>query len=185
MPILNVTLIEGYSEEARVRLSQRLTDATVSVIKAPADLVTIVVNEVAPANYTRGRTNRTPGPAEPVAGEIVKAYLNAMEQRDLSDASTYLSKEFNMTFPSGVSFTTLQQLIDWAKTRYRSVAKSYEQFDECYSVDVTTVYCFGTLHGEWLDGSEFSGIRFIDRFELNDGLIVSQQVWNDLAETHS
>lgn len=185
MPIINVTLIEGYSEEARVRLSQRLTDATVSVIKAPSELVTIIVNEVAPANYTRGRINRTPGPAEPVAGEIVTSYLNAMEQRDLSVATEYLSKEFSMTFPGGVSFTTMQQLVDWAKTRYRSIAKSYEQFDECYSVNRTTVYCYGTLHGEWLDGTEFSGIRFIDRFEINDGLIQSQQVWNDLAETRS
>lgn len=183
MPIINVTLIEGYSEEARVRLSQRLTDATVSVIKAPSDLVTIVVNEVAPANYTRGRINRTPGPAEPVAGELVKSYLHAMEQRDLVAATKYLSKEFSMTFPSGVSFTTVQQLVDWAKPRYRSIAKTYEQFDECYTDEGTIVYCYGTLYGEWPDGAEFSGIRFIDRFEVNDGLLQSQQVWNDLAES--
>lgn len=185
MPIINVTLIEGYDDAARVRLSQRLTDATVSVIKAPSDLVTVVVNEVVPANYTRGRINRTPGPAEPVAAEIVKSYLNAMEQRDPGAASEFLSKDFSMTFPGDVVFTTVQQLVDWAKTRYRSIAKTYLQFDECYGVQGTIVYCYGTLHGEWPDGSEFSGIRFIDRFEINDGLIQSQQVWNDLAESRS
>jgi len=185
VPIINVTLIEGYSDHARLRLSQRLTTSTLSVIKAPADLVTVVVNEVAPANYVRGGINRTPGPAEPVAGEIVKSYLKAMEQRDLSAASEYLGKEFVMTFPGGVSFTTLQQLVEWSKTRYSSIAKSYDQFDESYTESGTIVYCYGTLHGEWLDGSEFDGIRFIDRFDICDGLIQSQQVWNDLAETRS
>jgi hypothetical protein len=38
------------------------------------------------------------------------------------------------------------------------------------------------LAGQALDGSPFDGVRFIDRFALNDGLIVSQMVWNDLAE---
>jgi len=182
MPVINVTLIEGYSDEARLRLSQRLTDATVSVIKAPTELVTIVVNEVSPANYVRGRSNRKPGPAEPVAADIVKAFLSAMEQRDLNAASSYLGETFSMTFPGNVSFTTLQQLVDWAKTRYQSISKSYEKFDECYSEHGTIVYCYGTLQGQWLDGSAFEGIRFIDRFDVSDGLIQTQLVWNDLSE---
>ena len=44
------------------------------------------------------------------------------------------------------------------------------------------VFCFGTLSGSWLDGSGFSGIRFVDRFELEGETIVSQMVWNDMAE---
>ena len=44
------------------------------------------------------------------------------------------------------------------------------------------VYCFGTLNGEWPDGQAFSGIRFIDRFEITQGRITRQQVWNDIAE---
>jgi len=185
VPVINVTLIEGYSDQARLRLSQRLTNATISVIKAPADLVTVVTNEVPPANYVRGGTNRNPGPEEPIAADIVTSFLNAMEQRDLNAASEFLSEEFSMTFPGGVSFTTLQQLVEWSKTRYSSIAKKYDQFDESYTVDGTVVYCHGTLHGEWLDGSTFDGIRFIDRFVMSNGLIQSQQVWNDLAETRS
>lgn len=183
VPIINVTLIEGYSDEARLRLSQRLTSATLSVIKAPAELVTVVVGEVAPTNYVRGAIHRKPGPSEPMAGELVKSYLEAMEKRDLGAATAYLSTDFTMTFPGGISFNRLQQLVDWSKTRYRSIAKTYENFDESYSVNGTIVYCFGTLHGEWLDGSAFSSIRFIDRFDITDGQIQSQQVWNDLAES--
>jgi hypothetical protein len=44
------------------------------------------------------------------------------------------------------------------------------------------VYCFGTLYGEWSDGTPFSGVRFIDRFTIKDGLLTDQRVWNDLAE---
>jgi len=44
------------------------------------------------------------------------------------------------------------------------------------------VYCTGTLEGVWLDGRAFSGVRFIDRFEVAEGRIRRQDVWNDLAE---
>ena len=43
-------------------------------------------------------------------------------------------------------------------------------------------YVLGTLFGEWLDGTAFEGIRFIDRFQLSEGLIVRQDVWNDMGE---
>jgi hypothetical protein len=33
----------------------------------------------------------------------------------------------------------------------------------------------------WLDGSAFEGVRFLDRFDVRDGRIQRQDVWNDLA----
>jgi hypothetical protein len=44
------------------------------------------------------------------------------------------------------------------------------------------MYCYGTLYGELLDGTPYSGIRFIDRFTVKDGKLVDQMVWNDMAE---
>ncbi len=76
----------------------------------------------------------------------------------------------------------LEQLVHWAKDRYQRVAKNYEKFDESWAQDSTVVYCSGTLNGVWLDGSEFTSVRFIDRFEITKGLISRQDVWNDLAE---
>ena len=112
----------------------------------------------------------------------VKRYLSAMESRDLLTAQGFLADNFCMTFPGGVTFTTLQQLVEWSKTRYQSVAKTYEGFDQTTSGSEVIVYCHGMLNGVWLDGQSFSGIRFIDRFVIVDGLIRSQLVWNDLAE---
>ena len=43
------------------------------------------------------------------------------------------------------------------------------------------VYCYGSLHGEYLDGRVVDGVRFIDRFEIRNGLVCEQDVWNDLV----
>jgi len=182
MPVITITLIEGYDEATRRRLSENLTDAARSVIAAPLDGVTVLVNEVAPANYMRGRQSRIPGPPLPAPQEVVEEFLKAMQARDLAAARKFLSDDFVMTFPGGVSFTKLEQLVDWAKPRYRSIAKTYERFDSLATAGESVVYYFGTLAGERCDGSSFSGIRFIDRFTLQNGLLTSQLVWNDLGE---
>jgi len=116
------------------------------------------------------------------AADIVKRYLTTMENRDLESAKGFLTKDFTMTFPGGVEFTSLGQLVDWSKTRYQCIAKTYDQFDQSQLDNKTIVYCYGTLNGTWLDGTQFSGIRFIDRFVVVDGLLQSQLVWNDLGE---
>lgn len=110
--------------------------------------------------------------------ETVRQYLAAMERRDLAAAKALLAPGFTMLFPGGRRFDTLEALVDWAKHRYRSARKTYERFDACGEA----VYCFGTLYGERLDGTPYSGIRFIDRFTVRDGRLVDQRVWNDMGE---
>jgi phenylpyruvate tautomerase PptA (4-oxalocrotonate tautomerase family)/ketosteroid isomerase-like protein len=185
MPVITVTLIEGYDETVRRDLSHRLTDAAVAAIGAPLDGVTVVINEVAASNYMRGRQHRTPGTPPPSASQVVQDYLSAMERRDLAAATGLLAEGFTMTFPGKAVFRRPEELVEWAKARYRAVAKIYERFDEATDKDGAVVYCFGTLHGEWPDGKPFEGIRFIDRFKVSRGRIVDQMVWNDLAEVRA
>ena len=182
MPVIQVTLIEGYDDETRSSLCKGLTDAARATIAAPLDGITVFINEVQPHSYMRGRTTRIPGKPLPTPNAIVQSYLKAMEARDLQQAESYLSADFHMTFPGGQQFTKLQQLVDWAKSRYTSISKEFERFDVCGSDQGSVVYCTGTLNGTWLDGSAFSSIRFIDRFVVTDGLIDKQEVWNDLGE---
>lgn len=114
---------------------------------------------------------------------IVRAFLDAMEARDLETAQSYLSPDFSMEFPGGDTMRTLKELIDWAKPRYRSVSKHYDKFDVVDAGgDESAVYCFGTLSGVWNNGEEFSDIRFIDRFGIKNHRIIDQKVWNDLGE---
>ncbi len=185
MPVITVALIEGYDEEFRRRLSQRLTDTARMFTGAAADGVTIVINEVDRGSYMRGRLNRTPGPPPTPPSEIALSYLGAMEERDLETARSFLAEDFAMTFPGGARFGSLDELIAWSKDRYKSIKKTIEGIQEVPEEEAAVVYCLGTLAGEWLDGSPFSGIRFIDRFTVRDGKLADQQVWNDLAEARA
>jgi phenylpyruvate tautomerase PptA (4-oxalocrotonate tautomerase family) len=182
MPVIQASLIQGYDESTRRQLCERLTDAVMSCIAAPPDGVTVLLHEIPPANYMRGRRSRTPGPPSPGPVACVQGYLQAMERRDLDAAGKFLAPEFRMTFPGGADFSRPEEVVEWARTRYRSIRKTYEGWDESFSAEGWVVFCYGTLSGEWLDGSPFSGIRFIDRFQGLGAQLHRQQVWNDLAE---
>ena len=115
---------------------------------------------------------------------VVEVFLAQLEARD-PRAAGFLAPGARIVFPGGREFGSLEMLAAWATTRYRTVRKTIDRIEEL-PVDgagITTVYCFGTLAGDWLDGRPFTGVRFIDRFEVDDaGLIVDQKVWNDLGE---
>ena len=113
---------------------------------------------------------------------LVQRFLGLMQERDLPAAQALLAPGFEMCFPGGATMHRLEELVQWARQRYQRAAKTYERTDCCTTDGRTVVYWMGTLHGVWLDGTPFEGIRFIDRFELADGRIQRQDVWNDMAE---
>jgi ketosteroid isomerase-like protein/phenylpyruvate tautomerase PptA (4-oxalocrotonate tautomerase family) len=182
MPVISITLLPGYSAEAEERLVGRVALAARSVIAAAAAGTTVFVNYA--HTYQRdGRVFSRGGPECANASELVRHFLALMQARELPAASALLAPDFVMHFPGHTAMHTLGELVNWAKGRYNSVAKDYERFDESWGDGVTVVYCSGTLRGVWLDGSSFEGVRFIDRFEIADGKIRRQDVWNDLADT--
>ena len=183
MPVIAVTLIEGYDAATRQRLCERLTDAAMATIDAPAEAVTVFINEGAPAGYMRGRAPKTPGPAPTPPAELCLEFLAALEARELDCARGLTGQGFRMAFPGPVVFDDFAALLDWAAPRYRRIAKAIERVEESPLGETVAVYVSGTLHGERPDGTAFEGIRFIDRFEVRAGKIVSQDVWNDLAES--
>lgn len=184
MPVISITLLPGYSAAAEQRLVGRVAVAARSVIAAPAAGTTVFVNHA--NTYQRdGAVFQTGGPERADASATVRAFLAATQARDLMAAAAFLAPGFTMVFPGAAPMHKLDQLVHWAATRYRSIAKDFEKIDECWTGDGAMVYCSGTLHGVWLDGTAFSGIRFIDRFEIADGLIQRQDVWNDLAEARA
>lgn len=183
MPIIHAHLLEGYDESEKNRLARALTDAVRQVIPAKPDAITVMLHESPAANYMRGGESRSPAPARPDPVAIVKDYLAAMEAREIERAKSHLAPDFAMIFPATEPMHTLEELIAWAKPRYKFVRKTYDGYDLSQDGERTVVYCRGTLYGEWPDGSPFSGIRFIDRFEIIGGKISRQDVWNDIAET--
>ncbi len=123
-----------------------------------------------------------PEGAAGAATKLVATYLRAMERRDLVAARAMQAPGFTMTFPGANRFTELEDLIEWSLPRYRKMRKHFLRFDEAPAPDGTIVYSVGTLHGEWPDGSPVDGVRYIDRFTVKDGLLVDQNVWNDIAD---
>lgn len=181
MPVINVTLLPGYPPEVEQRLVARLATATRSVIAAPAAGTTVFVSHA--STYQRdGRVLQGGAGHRPVASEVALAFLDAMERRDLEAARRYLTPDFSMCFPGGAEMRRLEELVERSRGRYRSVTKEFDRVDESWTDEGAVVYCSGRLRGAWNDGRAFSGIRFIDRFEVVDGLIRRQDVWNDMGE---
>jgi len=182
MPVVEIHLLEGYTAEDKQRLGTALTNAVQSVVPAAPEAVTVMMHELPATDYFRGGAPRSPAPALPDPAITVRAYLDAMEERDLARAETMLGDGFKMIFPGAAPMTKLQELVDWSRPRYHFVKKTYTGFDVVQSDGQQVVFARGTLSGEWPDGTGFGGVRFIDRFELKEGKIIRQDVWNDLAE---
>ena len=177
MPVVTITIAEGYDEETRQILAERLTDAVRTTVAAPLDDITVTVNE------DPGQAAPALAPPPPRPAKLVRAYLDACGARDFDTARTMLAGDFLSLFPGGAEMRDPGELPAFAKGRYKSVRKVYEHVDEAVAGDGVAVYAFGTLEGEWEDGAPFSGIRFIDRFTVHDGKIANQRVWNDVGET--
>lgn len=120
--------------------------------------------------------------SDEAAIEIVTSYLRLVEERRLDEASPYLAAGVEIVFPGGRSFSSLAEQVAAAGTRYRSIRKVFNGYDVVDGGEATVVYVYGELEGEDVTGTPFAGVRFIDRFELVDGLITNHRVWNDLAE---
>lgn len=116
------------------------------------------------------------------ADRLVRDYLAAVEARDLARAQPYLAEGAELIFPGGKRPQDLEQLAANSGGRYRKIAKRIDGVDVQPTADGAIAYCHGALYGEWTDGAAFDGIRFVDRFEIVDGLIARQWVWNDAGE---
>lgn len=182
MPMLQVNLLAGYSDTLKKRLSMALTAVVGAITNAKPEAITIWINEFNSEDYSRGFENKQPGQGTEDPSILVKNYLNAMEQRQLATAQTYVSNEFVMTFPGSDELSSLEQLAEWSQSRYQFVKKKLKSVTVAYEMDGAQVFVMGTLTGKWLDGSIFENVRFIDRFEVQNDLLVRQDVWNDLAE---
>lgn len=180
MPVISITLLPGYSKEAEAKIVGRVDQAVRSVIAAPAASTTVFVKHA--STYQRDGKVHDKGSAERVdAAQLVRRFLDCMQDRDLAGASAFLAPGFSMRFPGSPVLHRLEELVEFSRGRYRNVSKVYDRFDASWSDDGAIVYCFGTLYGHWMDGVAFKDIRFIDRFEVSNDLINRQDVWNDLA----
>ena len=117
--------------------------------------------------------------ASPDALATVKKYLKAVDNREVDSAYAYVGTAFKVTYAGGKIFTSLPQFLQWIGSRYTSIERTVEEFDQSHGETESVVYCQGTLSGVTRDGTQFSDVRFVDRFTVSKGLILSQQNWTD------
>ena len=116
------------------------------------------------------------------AGEIVRAFLDAMGRRDLAAAEAMLAPGFKMVVSGGATFASPREFVAHSKGRQKSARKTTDRTEEIPGDGCVVVYAIGSMAGEWNDGSAYADVRYIDRFEVRDGRISDMKVWSDMAE---
>ncbi len=115
--------------------------------------------------------------------QLVERFLRAIGEGDLDAARALLAPGAHIEFPGGRRFAELEELKAAARQRYAWVDKCRDHYFAGTSDGAVRVVSTGRLFGENLHGVPFGGVRYVDIFQLADGLITHQWVWNDLAET--
>ena len=114
--------------------------------------------------------------------QAVKDYLAASMAPDPVRAAQFVAPGFVCRFTGGRRFDTPSGPTGFNATRYAWVKKRIERYDVVPAGYQTIVYSLGYLYGEWPDGTGFDGNRYVDRFTVQDGLILDTDVWHDSAE---
>ena len=114
--------------------------------------------------------------------ETVRLFLETVMIPDPEGAMRYVAPGLRVTFTGGREMSGPADTAAFNARRYKWVKKRMERTDVAQGDDHTVVYSLGTLYGEWPDGTPFEGNRYVDRYEVTDGLITRMEVWNDSAE---
>jgi 4-oxalocrotonate tautomerase len=64
MPVVEITLIEGRSDEAKLRLHEKVAEAIHQAIDAPKDSIRIIIREVPPLHFSAGGVAKGASPKD-------------------------------------------------------------------------------------------------------------------------
>ena len=124
-------------------------------------------------------------PQSPDAGmvrEMILEFLEAQMAGRFDSVAHRVAPDCEIVFSGGRRFASAADITAFNARRYAWVRKRMERTDVAPGPDRTVVYSIGSLYGAWPDGTEFDGNRYIDRFEVVDGVITRWEVWNDSGE---
>ena len=113
---------------------------------------------------------------------VVKNFLDAMSRRDFTTMESLMAPEFKMTVSGGYVFKHPREFAAQSGKRQKSARKTTDRYDQIPTADGGVVFAMGSMAGEWLNGTTYSGVRYIDRFEIKNGKIVDMNVWSDMSE---
>jgi len=161
MPVVQMTVIEGYDDATKSRLLKGMTHVVLSVMAAKPDGIVTMLNEVSPSAYARGGVSRVPGPPLPTGVYVVQQFVQALST-DKAQAQQYLDEACQCTDGRGTQQDPL--------TLGAVLAGGYTQFDEALTEDGTIVYA-----------RRERGVGSVERFHVKHGRIVDIQSWGAAA----
>lgn len=111
---------------------------------------------------------------------VVEEFFERLEDEDRRQTVDELfAPDVRITVP-GAEFEgpdASQQMREFLSPRYEWIAKEFDQWITSGPHVVST----GTLYGVDNGGDEFDGVRYVDVYEVHDGLIRRLDIYNDLA----
>ncbi|WP_254838899.1 nuclear transport factor 2 family protein [Natronomonas marina] len=115
---------------------------------------------------------------EPTPREIAEEFLNRLEDERRDTVDELVGDDAVITVP-GARFEgpgATEAFLAHYDPRYDWAAKDFDRWIETDQAAIS----IGTLYGEDNDGEGFSGVRYVDVYEVDDGLIRRLDIWNDL-----
>jgi hypothetical protein len=135
-------------------------------------------------NHAANQCIDTPQEITRRAAALVEEYLRLLMIPDPERASAFIAPDLRIQFTGGRAMQAPAECAAFNAGRYAWVKKKFGRTEVVSgaTAEEAVVYMTGTLYGEWLDGTPFSGNRYVDRYVVRAGRIISMEVWNDSAE---
>lgn len=162
MPVVQMTVLEGYDDATKSRLLKGMTHVVLSVMAAKPDGVVTMLNEVSPSAYARGGVSRVPGPPLPAGVQVVQQFAAAL-QVDKAQAREFLGDDCTCSDRLGATCNPLDMASGLSDL-------GDAQFDEALTEDGTVVYA-----------RRARGTGSVERFHVRHGRIVDIQSWGQAA----
>ena len=113
---------------------------------------------------------------------MILGFLDAQMAGRFDTVAHLVAPDCKIVFSGGRPFKSAADITAFNAKRYQWVRKRMERTDAAAGEDCVIVYSLGALYGALPDGTEFDNNRYVDRFEVRDGVIVRWEVWNDSGE---
>ena len=117
------------------------------------------------------------------ARELIERFIRSVNDGDADAAQRCLTPDVQLVFPGPTRFQRVADFLALSGPRYQRVAYTYGAMELAQNHQGrTVVFAQGTVSGVFANGQAFDGVRYIDRFDIDNGLIASKEVWSDMAD---
>ena len=116
------------------------------------------------------------------ARQPIDQFIQAVNASDAEAAQRCLAPGARLVFPGPVVFERVADFLALSAPRYQWVRYTYGAMELAHTEGPTVVYAQGSVAGVFANGTPFDEVRYIDRFEIRDGLVLSKEVWSDMGD---